>query len=50
MKDEEILTAKAEAQRNEKNDLLRQSTLALLCNIHHLSLAVTLNFPFLVLL
>jgi hypothetical protein len=37
LKDEEKLKAEAEAQRNEKDGLLRQSTLALLSNIHRLS-------------
>jgi hypothetical protein len=32
LKDEEALRATAEAQRNEKDDLLHQSTLALLSN------------------
>jgi seryl-tRNA synthetase len=34
LKDEETLRAAAEAQMNEKDDLLRQSTLALLSNLH----------------
>jgi vacuolar-type H+-ATPase subunit I/STV1 len=37
LKDEEALKAAAEAQRSEKDDLLRQSTLALLSNIHRLN-------------
>jgi chromosome segregation ATPase len=38
LKDEEALRAEAEAQRNEKDGFLRQSTLALLSNLHCLSL------------
>jgi uncharacterized protein YdcH (DUF465 family) len=34
LKDEEALRVAAEAQRNEKDNLLRQSTLALLSNPH----------------
>jgi chromosome segregation ATPase len=34
LKGEETLRAAAEAQRNEKDELLRQSTLALLSNLH----------------
>jgi hypothetical protein len=34
LKDEEALKATAEAQRSEKDNLLRQSTLALLSNPH----------------
>jgi hypothetical protein len=34
LKDEEALRVAAEAQRNEKDNLLRQSTLALLSSPH----------------
>jgi hypothetical protein len=38
LKDEEASKATAEAQRNEKDNLLRQSILALLSNSHRLNL------------
>jgi uncharacterized coiled-coil DUF342 family protein len=46
LKDEEALKATTEAQRNEKDNLLRQSILALLSNSYRLSLFF-LIFPLL---